>query len=236
MPFYDFYSNNTDVTPIGHSLMRSAARLLLASVVELSPETRLVLEIGPGWGILADISESEYGLAYIGIDINEGILKRINQRMTICSKIPPIPLSSATSDAVLASHVLEHMDGLAMAQKMLREMVRVVKPGGIILIASPDALWQGRYFWDADYSHNYPTSARRLHQLFRDEGLVHITSKYVYNHFTGLPGTVLGGLIRLIPYRIWNAQPNSFLYSDRIYRLRLTFSRSIVIIGQRPKD
>ena len=49
----------------------------------------------------------------------------------------PFPLPSASFDFVFAEHMIEHIpraDGLAM----LRECARVLKPGGVIRIATPD--------------------------------------------------------------------------------------------------
>ena len=48
-----------------------------------------------------------------------------------------LPFSDASFDAVYGSHVLEHLVPGA-AEKLLRECLRVLKPGGIVRLAVPD--------------------------------------------------------------------------------------------------
>jgi hypothetical protein len=119
---------------------------------------------------------------------------------------------------------------------MVGEMCRIVRPGGCVAITSPDLMWVGNYFWDCDYSHNFPTSARRLYQLFLDQGLEIAYLGYVHNHLTGMTGHLAGSLAKIVPYRLSLAQPNSPLYSDQIYKARLTFARAVLIIGRRPLE
>src|SRR5262245_56277720 len=48
-----------------------------------------------------------------------------------------IPFEVSTFDAVYSSHFLEHIDRQG-AQSVLREIYRVLKPGGIIRVVVPD--------------------------------------------------------------------------------------------------
>lgn len=54
-----------------------------------------------------------------------------------------IPLASASVDCVLASHVLEHITDIISA---MREIHRVLRPGGILVAATPHAASDGA--WD----------------------------------------------------------------------------------------
>ena len=234
MAFYDFFPCNTRITLLGHRWMKQAADYTLQRLLQVLAPLERVVEIGPGLGAIT-LACRERGLAYAAIDANIGLLHQLKPANGVCSFVPPIPVRDAACDAVVARHVFEHSAGLPQAQALLSEMFRIVRPGGCVVIISPDLLWVKKYFWDCDYSHNFPTSSRRLHQMFIDQGLEIVHLGYVHNHLNGWRGYLIGQIVRLVPYRIWGAQPTSNLYFDRIYRSRLTFSRSVMIIGRRPK-
>ncbi len=231
MPFYDFYWQDQSVTRIGKQWMEQSSRLVLDRLTRLAPSLQHVLEIGPGWGSLA-IACAERSLDYLAVDANVGLLRRLDGISTVCALVPPFPFKKDSFDAVVAAHVLEHTSSLAEAQAFVAEMMRVTQPGGYVLIVSPDVLWQREEFWDCDYSHNFATSARRLSQLFVDQGLKVVNLEYIYNHLTGWQGLAIGTLARLLPYRLMNAVPGTRFYSERLHKLRFTFGRAVLIIGQ----
>ena len=231
MPFYDFWRTKR-ITALGRRWSKQAADYTLDRVSQVVAPLARVVEIGPGRGAFT-LACRERGLTYTAIDANVALLQQLEPNDRVCSFVPPLPVRDAICDAVVANHVLEHAAGLPQAQALLADMARIVRPGGCVAITSPDLLWVGTYFWDCDYSHNFPTSARRLYQMFLDQGLEIAHLEYVHNHLAGWKGHVIGQSVRLIPYRIFNAQPTSAMYVDPIYKLRLTFSRSVLIIGRR---
>jgi ubiquinone/menaquinone biosynthesis C-methylase UbiE len=232
MPFYDYYWRNQQVTEIGKRWMERAAQFSLRHIIKYTIPLNNLLEIGPGWGAFAKIC-NDSKITYTAIDANEGLLNRIEENRRICAYIPPIPTSSELWDAVIANHVIEHSSGLPQAQEMLSELSRVVRKGGCVGITSPDYLGYRNLFWDCDYSHNFPTSSRRLYQMFIDQGLEVVYQTYVHNHIKGIKGAIIGYLTQILPYRIFGSQPNSLFYIDRLYRLRLTFGRLVFIIGRK---
>lgn len=135
------------------------------------------------------------GIRYVGVDANIELLEQLESGGSVCSFVPPIPLSSAICDAIIANHVLEHAVGLPQAQTLIAEMRRVVRPGGIVVVTSTDVLWESVEFWDCDYSHNFVTTARRLHQLFRDQDLEVAHLGYVHNHIEGVAGAIVGQMV-----------------------------------------
>ncbi len=73
------------------------------------------------------------------------------------------PIASESQDFVIACHVIEHV---ANPGRLVAEMVRVVKPGGHVVIAAPDR----DYTFDRRRS---STPLERLHTYYRDgRGLV----------------------------------------------------------------
>lgn len=233
MPYYDFWREK-QVTALGRRWGRQAAEYTLHLALRHAAPLNRVVEIGPGRGALADVCRAQ-GIRYVGVDANIGLLEHLESGGSVCSFVPPIPLSSAICDAVIANHVLEHAVGLPQAQTLIAEMRRVVRPGGIVVVTSPDVLWEGVEFWDCDYSHNFVTTARRLHQLFRDQDLEVAHLGYVHNHIEGVAGAIVGQIVRLAPYRAPGSTPLSPLYVEQLYKLRMTFARSVVIVGRHPQ-
>lgn len=45
-----------------------------------------------------------------------------------------IPLESASTDAVFTCHVLQHLDGIELVERYLAEAVRVLRPGGVMMV------------------------------------------------------------------------------------------------------
>jgi ubiquinone/menaquinone biosynthesis C-methylase UbiE len=234
MPYYDFWRTKR-VTRVGQRLGELAAAYTLKHVRRAVKPLQHLVEVGPGRGALADLCRREC-VPYTAVDANAGLLDALNSTPGVCAFVPPLPMRDAICDAVVASHVLEHAPGLPQAEAMLSEMRRIVRPGGCVAITSPDLLWVREHFWDCDYSHNFPTSARRLYQLFLDQGFEIAHLGYVHNHLTGPIGHLVGRAAELAPYRVFAAQPNTPLYSDQIYKIRLTFARAVLVVGRRPSE
>lgn len=95
-----------------------------------------------------------------------------------------ITLSDGSVDEIRASHILEHFD-FAQSRAVLQEWVRVLKPGGRIRIAVPDARkinWddpKAPFFMmggqtDGDDYHKSAWTSERLEVMMREAGLDNI--------------------------------------------------------------
>ena len=60
-----------------------------------------------------------------------------------------LPIESATVDACLAEHVLEHLE-FDDVMRLLAEIQRVLRPGGVLRIVSPDARTLALHRWPDD--------------------------------------------------------------------------------------
>jgi len=105
-----------------------------------------VLEIGSGSGRYALQVASTTGCRVLGVDINEPGVQNANQlavaenvaervKFEKCDATQPLRFSDASFDAVFSNDVLCHISG---RDKLLRELRRVLKPGGRLLFS--DAL------------------------------------------------------------------------------------------------
>jgi SAM-dependent methyltransferase len=121
-----------------------------------------LLDVGCGTGWLADHFEH-----YTGVDGSDDAVAEAQRRGRNVSRgdlDEPLPFEDASFDAVVMKDVLEHVgDPVAL----VREVRRVLRPGGLVFASSPDAQ---RWVWD-DYTHRRPFTRKSYRLLFRDQGL-----------------------------------------------------------------
>jgi SAM-dependent methyltransferase len=125
-----------------------------------APDAKL-LDVGCGTGWLA-----EHFSAYTGIDgAPEAVAAATERgRNVIAGDVAqPLPFPDGAFDAVVLKDLLEHVpDPVAV----VREVRRVLKPGGRVFASSPDAQ---RWVWD-DYTHRRPFTRKAFRLLFADQG------------------------------------------------------------------
>jgi ubiquinone/menaquinone biosynthesis C-methylase UbiE len=234
MPFYDYY-DDLPATEAGRALAQAQARIVLQKLRSADPHARAVLEIGPGHGSFA-LACAQADLNYTALDINRHLLKRLQASgyTGVHAMAPQFPFADHSYDLAFASHVIEHSPSYRDAIAFAAEMRRVVAPGGLIALVAPDALALGIDFWNCDYSHGFPTTRRRLHQLLRDTGLVIISDEYLWGPLQRQAGTFAGSTVgSQMMGRLARAVPGQV--GERLYKLRLTFARAILICARVPE-
>jgi hypothetical protein len=128
-------------------------------------------------------------------------------------------------------NVMEHMNGLEQALDTACQVRRVLNPGGKFLIHSPDYLsWRGHFF-NCDFSHNYVTTRRRLDQLLVNAGYSGIRSGYMSGPFQGAAAVILSAVASRMPFGAMEALSPCCPVCRRLYKLQLTFSRRVLILG-----
>ena len=109
-----------------------------------------IVELGVGTGRALRPLAERVGIpgSVVGIDLARRMLARASRRvgrsvigarvLLVCARLPPIPLASASCDAVFMAFTLELFDP-PQAQRILAEIRRALRPAGRLAIA---ALWQ----------------------------------------------------------------------------------------------
>jgi len=134
---------------------RSEARELMR-LAQIARGAR-VLEIGCGGGGLLRMLHAR-GAYTVGVDTLAGALhlarERTSTRLIRLVHIAgdsALPFRVSAFDAVVAQHVIEHVRD---ADAALHEWVRVLKPGGRLAIATPNARYPDpAHFADAEHTH-----------------------------------------------------------------------------------
>ena len=80
----------------------------------------------------------------VSIDIGERLVRRAAARAGsrgLVADARHLALRDASFDVVIASEMLEHTDD---ADRVVAELARVVKPGGLLVLTTPNRVWQRR--------------------------------------------------------------------------------------------
>lgn len=105
---------------IGAAMRNQRVQLLKPSV-----RTKIYLNVGCGANMFEHFINLDFGWLP-GLDLCWDIRKKI-------------PLASNSLSGIFTEHALEHFEWQVLAQTVLPELFRILKPGGVIRICVPDA-------------------------------------------------------------------------------------------------
>ena len=230
--FFDHLRKADQPTGLGLRFVRQAAQRILA-FADVPPGSR-ILEIGPGRGEFAELC-LERKMDYHAIEPNAGLAESLRQKgaSVICARVPPLPALDGKFDLVAMVSVMEHMNGLEQALDTACQIRRVLNPGGRFLIHSPDYLSWRQQFFNCDFSHNYVTTRRRLDQLLVNAGYEGIRGSYMSGPFQGAAAVILSAFASRLPFGALEALFPSRPVCSRLYKLQLTLSRRVLILGHK---
>lgn len=203
--------------------------------------SRDVIDVGCGWGGLTS-QLGPWGRV-LGVEPSEAAREEAQRRGVdvVAGEADKLPLDDSSADLAVATDVIEHLDDDLGA---LREIVRVLRPGGMALITVPA---YPRLFSSHDRAleHRRRYTRRGLRAALEAAGLRPLR----VTHFNALllpvavPARLLGrrgsaradsgrapGLLNGLMYRVFRSE------KVLLRRLDLPFGLSIAALASRPAD
>ena len=238
---YDEYFNRVQWKPSENLHNWMASRIIAEFNKYLNIQGKSILEIGTGTGRLANVLQGFEGVLYKGVEPNSKLAKfsRSLGYDVLEQQLPNLSKNFQNKfDGVITLHVLEHAPTYLDARRWLEEMIRVTKPGGYILVAAPDIRDYGKYFYDSDWSHGYPTTPARVTQIFNDlkvrvkfSGSMHLGSTTV------LAAVVAHFISFVIPTRLVNFVTMRLVKRPLASGIKIALLWGLVIVvAQKPEE
>lgn len=190
-----------------------------------------LLDLGSGKG------NHLVGFKRLGL-ITYGLDKR-KEFFTVPGKIPVkycdfetdrFPFKNSFFDFVFSKSVVEHVRDVDM---MMKESYRVLKPGGIAIVMTPDWSSQMKSYYH-DYTHKTPLTRKGLQDLLRLFEFESVTSDYFYQ----LPFVWKHPVLGIIP-KIVSLLPDSLKWKDKLEhdpRKLIRFSKEKMLIAKGVKS
>lgn len=96
------------------------------------------LDIGPGRGHLIRMAREELGAVTSAADYTTELIQVPDQKVDVLNlNEDGLPYPDASFDIVIATEVIEHIEHYRYT---LREIARVLKPGGLVVLSTPNIL------------------------------------------------------------------------------------------------
>lgn len=105
---------------------------------DISNKSFLDAGCGTGWFSKA---ASARGAQVTAMDLGEGLLSKVREKTdvtTVVGSLMDIPFPENSFDIVMSSEVIEHTPD---PKEAIKELCRVLKPGGKLILTTPNKLW-----------------------------------------------------------------------------------------------
>jgi 2-polyprenyl-3-methyl-5-hydroxy-6-metoxy-1,4-benzoquinol methylase len=142
----EFYEDPAVPLSSGPDRARRQARTL-ARVLKTVPGAAVIIDVGCGDGLAAQVAaQRNPGHQFVGVDWSDSALRQAQARGLAVVRAgvegSGLPLAGASADVVIMSEIIEH---LVDTDSALDEVFRILKPGGSLLLSTPNlAAWYNR--------------------------------------------------------------------------------------------
>jgi Methyltransferase domain len=230
-PAEDYYAHFTtrQRNGVGVRVKQRIAR----RIVELArlPEHGRAFELGPGDGDVARLVTAA-GCEYAGMDGSAAIAANLRAQGFAVEQgfAPPLP-ATGPLDALFALHVIEHMKDSESAVEFLHQARDRLCRGGRIVIATPDYARWGSHFYDSDYTHCLPFTARCLRQTIEAAGLTVVYDGLQVGPFFNRAAAPLAAIAKRLYIPSFQDLARRAIPRDIAARAFLTILPNLVMVG-----
>ena len=126
-----------------------------------------LLDLGAGWGEFSRYARARRKLA---LDLNPELIDHWAPDVTplIQSALEPVPVASGSLATVVTSNFFEHFT-IAEGEVILREVSRMLRPGGRLIAVQPNFRLEPRRYFD-DYTHKTVYTDAGFTDFLRSQG------------------------------------------------------------------
>lgn len=179
-----------------------------------------VLDAGAGRGLMYPNTYREQVARMAGADVDPAVMDNTNLTDAVVSDLGHLPYEDATFDVVFSKYVFEHLD---RPLNVLRELRRVLKPGGHLLIHTPN-----RWHYVAIGATVTPM---RFHVWFNERrGRVQedtFPTRYRINDEKTIRRLAAAARFRVVELDLFETKPDYLLFSPIAYRAGIVYERLV---------
>lgn len=140
----DYAGARVSKRPLRYRLNRRTAEVICAIAEFAPPPIERILDLGTADGrMLHSIRKRFPGARCVGLELSPGLLRILKAHFAslqvIQADIHDLAFSAGQFDVVVLAAVIEHVRDPG---QVVREVSRVLKKGGILVLTSPDPFWE----------------------------------------------------------------------------------------------
>ncbi len=195
---------------------------ILSKIISVS-DPGPILDCGAGCGYLVEACH-RWGLKCVGLEGSEAGVKIARSR---CPDIEirqlhlsePFPFENGFFTAAILNQVIEHLEP-PVADNCVREIYRVLQPGGALLVFSPSRFNRRERLADPTHLNMYSPS--ELRSFLSSKGFIGITPADSFLHLLGdsrLALRIMSVLFRVVRWERLSATANCIAYKPNDVRI-----------------
>jgi 2-polyprenyl-3-methyl-5-hydroxy-6-metoxy-1,4-benzoquinol methylase len=225
--FYEDIADNFDELMNAYDVQRRV-EVLFDELLTVDLRGKLLLDLGCGTGWFSRRARAR-GADVVSVDLGSGLLKQVLAKARVrpvAGNALALPFRDASFDVVVSSEMIEHTTDPAQA---VREMARVLKPGGPLALTCPNRAW----LWLVNLAtalklrpfqgyENFP-SFDLLAQMVRANGLTIAHHRGL--HAWPFQATALQGLSRRVDLRFGTGPWGRWMINQAILATKAPLSR-----------
>jgi SAM-dependent methyltransferase len=179
-----------------------------------------VLDAGAGRGVMYPYDYKDTVARMAGADTDPAIQENANLTDAVVADLAHLPYGAAEFDLVFSKYVFEHLD---RPLDVMRELRRVLKPGGHLLIHTPN-----RWHYVALFATLTPTT---FHAWFNDKrGRVEadtFPTRYRVNDRKTVDRLAMSTGFRVVSIELIETKPDYLFFNPVAYRAGIAYERVV---------